>query len=218
MDRCGRFTAANPKARPAPGERGQIVRCFQAHRHSRLESLESEWTQQNFRGITILLTVALYLHFSPGKPMKIIVPSLLAATFALLATSASAQFAKPEDAIKYRQSALFVMQQNFSRVAAMASGKQPFDAKLAADSAAVADFMSKLPWVGFAPGTDKGQTKAKPEIWTAKTKFDDYAVKMQAEMSKLAVAAKSGNLDAIKTAVNATGGACKSCHDDFRAK
>jgi len=37
-------------------------------------------------------------------------------------------------------------------------------------------------------------------------------------MSKLAAAAQSGNLDNIKAAVNATGGACKACHDDFRAK
>jgi cytochrome c556 len=78
--------------------------------------------------------------------------------------------------------------------------------------------MSKLPWAGFGPGTDNGDTDAKPEIWTNKAKFDDYAKKLQAEMGKLAVAAKSGNLDNIKSAVNATGGTCKSCHDDFRAK
>lgn len=135
-----------------------------------------------------------------------------------MAMPASAQFAKAEDAIKYRKSALFVMQQNFSRVAGMAAGKIPFDAKVAAQSAATAEFVSKLPWAGFGPGTDKGETKAKPEIWFDKAKFDDYAGKMQAEMTKLAAAAKSGNLDAIKTAVNSTGGACKSCHDDFRAK
>jgi cytochrome c556 len=41
---------------------------------------------------------------------------------------------------------------------------------------------------------------------------------METEMVKLAVAAKSGNLDGIKAAVNATGGACKACHDDFRVK
>ncbi len=143
---------------------------------------------------------------------------LIGALASCLAAPALAQFAKTEDAIKYRQSAMFVMQQNFARVAAMAAGKVPFDAKLAADSAAVAEFMSKLPWPGFVPGSDKGQTKAKPEIWSAKAKFDEQAGKMQTEMTKLAVAAKSGNLDAIKTAVNATGGACKSCHDDFRAK
>lgn len=133
-------------------------------------------------------------------------------------TSASAQFAKPEEAVKYRKNALFVMQQNFGRVAGMAAGKVPFDGKVAAESAAVAEFVSKLPWAAFGPGTDQGDTKAKHEIWTEKAKFDDYAVKMQAEMTKLAAASKSGNLDAIKVAVNATGGTCKSCHDDFRAK
>jgi len=143
---------------------------------------------------------------------------LVAVLAAGLAVPAAAQFAKAEDAVKYRQSVMFVMQQNFARVAAMAAGKAPFDAKLAADSAMVAEFMSKLPWAGFVPGSDKGQTKAKPEIWSARAKFDDEAGKMQTEMGKLSAAAKSGNLDAIKTAVNATGGTCKSCHDDFRSK
>jgi len=39
---------------------------------------------------------------------------------------------------------------------------------------------------------------------------------MQGEMSKLAMVAKGGNIDAIKAQVGATGGACKACHDDFR--
>jgi cytochrome c556 len=150
--------------------------------------------------------------------MKKLTVCLLAATALTMAAPASAQFAKAEEAVKYRQSALFVMQQNFSRVAGMAAGKIPFDAKVAADSAAVAEFVSKLPWAGFGPGTDKPESKAKPEIWTSKAKFDDYARKMETEMVKLAVAAKSGNLDGIKAAVNATGGACKACHDDFRVK
>lgn len=149
------------------------------------------------------------------KKFTLSVLTLLALTVAL---PASAQFAKAEDAIKYRKNALFVMQQNFGRVAGMAAGKIPFDAKVAADSAVAAEFVSKLPWAGFGPGTDMGDTKAKPEIWANKAKFDDYARNTEAEMAKLAVAAKSGNLDSIKLAVNATSGTCKSCHDDFRAK
>ncbi len=146
-------------------------------------------------------------------------PSMILMGIALtMAMPALAQFAKTEDAIKYRKSALFVMAQNFGRVAAMANGKVAFDQKVAADSAAVAEYMSKLPWAGFVPGSDKGETKAKPEIWADRTKFDDNASKMQAEMMKLAAVARTGNLDNIKAAVNATGGACKSCHDDFRAK
>ncbi len=141
---------------------------------------------------------------------------LLAASVLAFSVPASAQFAKAEDAVKYRKSALFVMQQNFSRVAAMAAGKAPFDAKVAADSAAAADFVGKLPWAAFGEGTDKGDTRAKPEIWKESAKFKEYADKMQAEMGKLSVAAKTGSLDNIKTAVSATGGTCKTCHDAFR--
>lgn len=150
--------------------------------------------------------------------MKTIASFLLAAAVATLAAPASAQFAKPEDAIKYRKSAMFVMQQNFARVSAMAAGKAPFDAKVAADSAAVAEYMSKLPWPGFVEGSDKGETKARPELWTEQAKFKEYADKMQAEMSKFAAVVKTGNLDNIKTAVGATGGTCKTCHDAFRNK
>lgn len=143
---------------------------------------------------------------------------LLSSVMLSMSVPAIAQFAKPEDAIKYRKNALFVMQQNFGRVAGMAAGKIPFDTKIAADSATVAEFVGKLPWAGFGPGTDQGDTKAKPEIWKEKAKFDDYALKMQAELNKLNVAAKSGNLESIKVAAGAVGGTCKTCHDDFKAK
>ncbi|MES2951900.1 MAG: cytochrome c [Pseudomonadota bacterium] len=143
--------------------------------------------------------------------------ALVFASAAAVAMPAAAQFAKAEDAIKYRQGALFVMQQNFSRVAAMASGKAPFDAKIAAESAAVAEFTGKLPWAGFGEGTDKGRdNRAKAEIWTDKAKFNEYADKMQVEMGKLNVAAKTGNLDSIKQAMGGVGGSCKTCHDAFR--
>jgi len=150
--------------------------------------------------------------------MKKLTAVVLAALVALMAMPASAQFAKPDDAIKYRKSALFVMQQNFSRVAGMAAGKVPFDAKVAVESAGNAEFVGKLPWAAFGPDTDMGDSKAKVEIWSNKAKFDDYANKLQVELAKLSAAAKTGNLDSIKVAVNATGGVCKSCHDDFRAK
>lgn len=140
----------------------------------------------------------------------------LIASSLLIALPVSAQFAKPDDAIKYRKNALFVMQQNFSRIAAMASGKAPFDAKVAAESAAVAEYVGRLPWVAFMEGTDKGETKSKPDIWKEPAKFKEYADKMQAEMVKLSVAAKSGSLDSIKMAVSATGSSCKTCHDAFR--
>jgi cytochrome c556 len=143
------------------------------------------------------------------------------ATFATVAAlpAAAQSFAKPEDAIKYRQSVMTVMATHFGRVAAMAQGKAPFDAGAAASNANVAVTMSKLPFVAFGEGTDKGMpTRAKMEVWSQKDKFNAAAEKMQSEFAKLDSAAKSGNLDTIKTAASAVGNACKSCHDDFRAE
>jgi cytochrome c556 len=151
--------------------------------------------------------------------MKKFALAAAAATLLALSAPASAQFAKPEDAIKYRQSSLFVMGQHFGRIGAMASGRAPFDAKVAADNAEVVASMAKLPWAGFAPGTDKGgDTKAKAEIWTEQAKFKEASDKLVAETAKLAAAAKTGNLDAVKTAFTATAGTCKACHDSYRNK
>lgn len=151
--------------------------------------------------------------------MKALVALTFAATALTLSAPASAQFAKAEDAIKYRQSALFVMGQHFGRIGAMVNGRAPFDAKAAQENADIVAEMAKLPWAGFGPGTDKGaQTKALPEVWTEQAKFKDHATKLEAESVKLAAAAKTGNLDNLKTAFGATAASCKACHDSFRAK
>lgn len=148
---------------------------------------------------------------------KILLPTL-ALSAIVLSLPAAAQFAKPEDAIKYRKSALTVTAAHFGRMGAMASGKAPFDAKVAADNADIVVQLSKLPWAAFGEGTDVGETKAKPEIWKQNAKFKEYSDKFQAEAVKLAAAAKTGKEDAFKAAFTATAGTCKSCHDDFRSK
>ncbi|MFY8087503.1 MAG: c-type cytochrome [Rubrivivax sp.] len=115
------------------------------------------------------------------------------ATAALMASMpAAAQFAKPEDAVKYRKAA----------VAANA------------DLVAVA---SRLPFAGFVEGTagtEKGTPKA--NVWTDKAKFDEGAKKMQEAVAKLQTAAKSNNLDQVKAAFGDAAGTCKACHDNYR--
>lgn len=150
--------------------------------------------------------------------MKPILTFVLAAAAVTLSVPAAAQFAKPEDAIKYRKSALTVMAAHFGRLGAMATGKAPFDAKVAAENADVVVFMSKLPWAAFVAGSDTGDTKAKPEIWKDAAKFKAASEKMQAEVVKLAAAAKTGNADNLKAAFGPAAETCKGCHDDFRAK
>ena len=92
--------------------------------------------------------------------------SLAALTVAGIVTAlpAAAQFAKPEDAVKYRKAAFTVMAAHFGRVGAMVNGRAPFDAAAAAENIEiVASSMAKLPFTAFGPGTDTGDTRAKPE-------------------------------------------------------
>jgi cytochrome c556 len=148
--------------------------------------------------------------------MKRLLVAATALAGLITALPAAAQFQKPEDAVKYRKAAFTVMAAHFGRVGAMAAGRVPFDAAAAAANAEIAASMAKLPWAGFTDGTSSGDTRAKPEIWTDRAKFDAAASKTQDEMAKLNVAAKSGNLDQIKAAVGATGQSCKACHDAYR--
>jgi cytochrome c556 len=150
--------------------------------------------------------------------MKLAASFLISVSAVMLATPASAQFQKPEDAVKYRQSALTVMGTHFGRIGAMVNGKAPFDAKSAQDSAQIVATLSTLPWAGFAANTESLKSRAKPEIWKEQAKFKEASDKMVAEVAKLEVAAKTGNLDTIKAAFGAAGGSCKACHDSFRAE
>ena len=132
------------------------------------------------------------------------------------ALPAQAQFAKPEDAIKYRKAGFTLMAAHFGRLGAMAQGRVPFDAKAAAENADVLATVAKLPWAAFGEGTDKGETRAKPEILKEAAKFKEAADKNQAEIAKVVAAAKTGNLDNLKTAFGSAAPTCKACHDNFR--
>jgi len=150
--------------------------------------------------------------------MKKLTRLTMAIAVAAAAIPAMAQFQKPDDAVKYRQNAFYVMSQHFARLGAMANGKVPFDAKAAAENAAIVETLSKLPWAGFMSGTESLKSNAKPEVWTEKAKFDQGAEKMRGEVTKLAAASKMGNVDALKAAFGETASTCKACHDSYKMK
>ena len=148
--------------------------------------------------------------------MKLAVTTALAAATLAVSLPAAAQFQKPEDAVKYRQSALSLMGTHFSRLGAMANGRVPFDAKVAQDNAALVETLSKLPWAGFTPDTEKLRTKTKADVWKDGAKFKQAQDNMMSEVAKLNTVAKTGNLDQIKAAFGNAAGSCKACHDAFR--
>lgn len=148
---------------------------------------------------------------------------LLAAGIAIITLGvtpvAVSHLVKEEAMQSYRQSYFTLLAMNFGPMTAMVKGDMPWDdAKMLAfaeDFAAVAGIDVAR---AFGPGTDKGKTRAKPEIWE---NTDDFVEKYQALQSAaegLLAAAQSGERSAIGGAIKDTGGTCKACHDEYKAK
>jgi cytochrome c556 len=70
----------------------------------------------------------------------------------------------------------------------------------------------------FPAGSDKGDTKALPAVWTDWAGFQAASKNADAAYDKLAVAAGTGDMAAIGAAFGETGKACGACHQKFRAK
>ena len=120
--------------------------------------------------------------------------------------------------MKHRQSAMALIGWYFGPIGAMMRGDRPFDAAVVARNAGYLEVLSRMPGEGFQPSTKDEKTKAKPEVWSDKAKFDKAMETMQTEVGKLAQVAKGGDQGAIKTQFGATAKSCGGCHDDFRVK
>ncbi len=145
--------------------------------------------------------------------------ALLAISMAAMTAPFLAQAqAKPEEVIKYRQSVFKVIGWNFGAMAAMAKGEVPYNKETFSRHATNVEFVSRLALEGFPPGTENGETKAKPAIWSKLEDFKAKMGKMNDEAAKLAQIARSGGFDEIKKQFGSTGASCKSCHDDYKNK
>jgi cytochrome c556 len=125
---------------------------------------------------------------------------------------------KIEQAIKHRKAGFTLMSTYFSRLLQTVEGDRPFDANLVLSDARKVEFLSRLPWEGFVPGSDQGETKAKDDIWFEEVQFKKLAANLEGKTSALAKAAESGDLKKIKLAFEQTRDVCNTCHKEFRKK
>lgn len=141
-----------------------------------------------------------------------------AALVAAFTWPAEAQFARPEEAVKYRQGAWFVLNHHFTRIGSMVRGRMPFDARLLQQDAEVVATLARMPAAAFAPGTDMPGDHARPEIWTEAARFREHNDRLVAESARLLAAAKTQDLAQIKAAFGPTANTCKECHDAYRSQ
>lgn len=136
----------------------------------------------------------------------------------LLSPMATLAQAKPEDAIRYRQSLYTVLLWNWLPLNNMVRGRIAYDqaefARRARRVAAVAPQLLE----GFPAGSDSGaKTAAKAEIWAD---FPDFSMKMKdfaRESAALARIARDGDEAATKAQFAKVGATCKACHDSYKA-
>ena len=96
----------------------------------------------------------------------------------------------------------------------MASGDVAFDAAAAAAAMkSLVDVAAKIPVVFKNQGAADPKSAAKPEIWTSWAGFVENA----ADLGKAAAALDATSLDGVKAGLGAIGGACKTCHTEFKA-
>lgn len=129
---------------------------------------------------------------------------------------AHAQDRKIEQAIKHRKAAFTLMATYVNRMVQTVDGHRPFDAKLMAQDAKTVELLSKLPWEGFVEGSERGDTRAKDDIWFEDEKFKRYANDLQTKTAAVTVAAESDDLKRFQVAVSQMRDACNACHKAFR--
>jgi len=150
---------------------------------------------------------------------KSLVAAALAVTLGSLAGFAAAQV-KPEIMVKQRQSAMALIGKYWGPIAGMASGKvSPYNADVISRNATYLENLAQMPWDGFHDSTkDEKNTKALPEVWSQKAKFDELAQRLQTETAKLGEVARKKDEAGVKTQYAAVGKVCGGCHESFRAK
>jgi cytochrome c556 len=146
---------------------------------------------------------------------------LMLAVLGLTLAGGTVAQVKPEDAIKWRQSAYSTMAWSMARIKMNVEGTYNKEdvVKAATVIQAIANSgMGSL----YLPGTDKGKgwedTRVKPEFFTNKEGVGKVAMAFNKEANEMAKVAASGDVAAVKEQFGKLGGTCKGCHDDFKMK
>lgn len=138
----------------------------------------------------------------------------------LAAGAASAQvIGKPEDQIRWRQSAYQTMAWNMGRIKANLEGT--FNKDQVVQAANVIEAISKSGMGAlYQPGTDKGvghrETNVKPEFFKEGDKVKELAMAYGKQAAEMAKVAATGDAAAVKVQFGKLGESCKACHDKFR--
>ncbi len=149
--------------------------------------------------------------------------NMVVATLAIgLSAGALAQsIGKPEDQIRWRQSAYHTMAWSMGRIKANVEGTYNKDQVIEAANVIQAIANSKMGAL-YQPNTNTGkgwkETRVKSEFFKPESREElgKVAGGFGKEANEMAKVAASGDAAAVKAQFGKLGEACKACHDKFR--
>ena len=138
----------------------------------------------------------------------------LALCAGLVAGAALAKDGVTNPVVKERMDVMQTIRVNTGKLGDMASGKATFDAAAATEAKTALAAAAAQIVKAFEANEDDPVSEATPKIWET---YADFSSKAEA-MVTAAEAVDTSSLDGIKAGMGAVGGACKACHESYRAK
>jgi cytochrome c556 len=141
-------------------------------------------------------------------------PVRTALAAAAIATAAAAfAAAPPADPAKARHEAMEHVGDAMKVLGKMAKGQAPFDAAAVGNNATTIKEHLEEAAKLFPPGSDTGETHARPEVWSDRPGFEKAMKDAQAAAAALSAVKEEA---AFRPALGALGQSCKACHDKYR--
>jgi len=155
-------------------------------------------------------------YASPTLKMRFSVTAAIAAISAAV-ISVAAHAATPVEIQKTRHEHFEALGDAFKAVRDNTKGSPDFVAL--EKSLAVIEKSAKDMGTWFPKGTgpEAGKTRALPEVWSKSAEFSAAQKQFAEKVAPLAAAIKAKNAEGVGAAFKDVGGACKNCHETFRA-
>ncbi|GAB4401766.1 MAG: cytochrome c [Rhodoferax sp.] len=122
----------------------------------------------------------------------------------------------PQQWVSKRQALFKQMTKALEPMGLVVRGRQDYQAADFKEHADTLLALSTQPWALFAPDSNYPPTRAKPAVWQVPADFQRAQDEFVAAVKALHALAPSGDLKALRPAVEAVEKSCKSCHDSFR--
>ncbi|MDF0604880.1 cytochrome c [Neisseriaceae bacterium TC5R-5] len=118
--------------------------------------------------------------------------------------------------VESRQQAFKKILLSFEPMGVMLRGYQPYKKDSFIHYADTLQQIAAEPFIHFPANSISGNSRAKTEIWSQPTKFQQAKEHFLQSVTELSHTAHSADLAAVKQSYARVAQSCKACHDGFR--